>query len=172
MKALLLHDNGHAARLERNQPIPKLRDDQVLIKTVAVALNPADWKAMAWGLSSDGGLVGCDFSGIVEEVGPQVTKQLKKGDRVCGVVYGGAFAEYVVANGDLLIKVPDSMRFEQAATIGMGAATVGQGLYQTALKLELPNEATGSMIDRKGAYVLIYGGSSATGALGIQFAKL
>ena len=147
---------------------------------MAVALNPAEWKAMAWGLASDGCLVGCDFSGIVEEVGSQVSKPLKKGDRVCGIVGGtnrqqpddGAFAEYVVAKGDLLMKLPESMGFEEASTLPMGITTVGQGLYQKSLKLKLPEPSTKSVADRKGTYVLIYGGSSATGALAIQYAKL
>jgi hypothetical protein len=49
----------------------------------------------------------------------------------------------------------------------LGVTTVMQGLYQKALKLAWPDSPS-----KDGEYVLIYGGSTATGALGIQFAKL
>lgn len=175
MKAIVI--NGNDARVERDRPLPRLRKDYVLIKTVAVALNPTDWKHIAGGLAADGGLSGCDYSGIVEEVGSSVTKLWKIGDRICGVTHGGninqpedgAFAEYIVAKGDIQMKIPENMSFAQAATIGLGATTVGQGLYQKALKLRLPTDS--DIIDEK-TYVLIYGGSTATGALGIQYARL
>jgi len=173
MKAIVIH--GKDARVERDRPLPKLRDDYLLVKTVAVALNPTDWKHIAGGIAADGGLSGCDFSGVVEEVGPAVTKPWKKGDRICGVAHGGnlvqpedgAFAEYIVAKGDLQLKIPEGMNFEQASTIALGSTTVGQGLYQKALKLNLPTDPV-----KEKTFVLIYGGSSATGALGVQYAKL
>jgi NADPH:quinone reductase-like Zn-dependent oxidoreductase len=78
------------------------------------------------------------------------------------------FAEYAVVKGDLQMRMPDGLSFEKAATIGLGAITVGQGLYQKAMKLRLP---TGSM-EKNGIPLLIYGGASATGALAIQYATL
>jgi NADPH:quinone reductase-like Zn-dependent oxidoreductase len=121
-------------------------------------------------------LIGCDYSGIVEAVGKDVKKPWKKGDRICGFSHGGnaiqpddgAFAEYIVVKGDLQMNVPDSMSFQEAATLGAGIQTIGQSLYQT-LGLTLPIQPL------KGATtttILIYGGSSATGTLAIQFAKL
>lgn len=55
-----------------------------------------------------GATVGCDYSGVVEEVGEKVEKQWKKGDRIAGFVHGvnalqpedGAFAEYVEAKAE------------------------------------------------------------------------
>lgn len=77
----------------------------------------------------------------------------------------GAFAEFVIAKGHLQMKIPHDMSFETAATLGAGINTVGQSLYQS-LALPLPiSEASDSS-------VLIYGGSTATGSLAIQFAKL
>jgi len=173
MKAIVVH--GKEPTLERDFPIPKLRDDYILVKTVAVALNPTDWKHAAYGRAADGGLLGCDFSGIVEDVGKAVTKPWRKGDKVAGVVHGGnyvepedgAFAEYIVAKGDVQMKIPDGLSFEKAATISLGAITCGQGLYQKALKLNLPTDPI-----KDKTFVLIYGGSTATGALGVQYAKL
>jgi NADPH:quinone reductase-like Zn-dependent oxidoreductase len=134
--------------------------------------------------------IGCDFSGVVEEVGSKVTKPFMKGDRVCGFCHGGraltphtqplltthpgneanhedgAFGEYITAKGNIQIQVPENLSFEEAATLGVGITTVGQGLYQS-LQLPLPNKPT-----TKKTYLLIYGGSTATGSLAIQYAKL
>ncbi|QGA21042.1 hypothetical protein EYB26_008752 [Talaromyces marneffei] len=173
MKAVVAHNNAPA--LVTDRPVPKLRDDYILVKPVAIALNPTDWKHAAFGLAAEGGLLGCDFAGIVEEVGSKVTKKWQKGDRIAGVAHGGnsvqpqdgAFAEHILAKGDIQVKIPDSLSFEDASTLTLGVTTVMQGLYQKALKLNLPDDPVKTDIP-----VLIYGGSTATGALGIQFAKL
>lgn len=65
------------------------------------------------------------------------------------------------------IKIPDSLSFEDASTLTLGVTTVEQGLYQKALKLNLPDNPV-----KEKTFVLIYGGSTATGALGVQFAKM
>ncbi|PYH85369.1 oxidoreductase [Aspergillus uvarum CBS 121591] len=161
------------ASLVRDRVIPALRDDYILVKTVSVALNPTDWKHIAF-LAPVGVLVGCDYAGIVEEVGKNVQGKFQKGDRVCGFVHGanavepedGAFAEYIVAKADLSTKIPANLSFQEAATLGVGITTVGQALYQS-LKLAPPTAPTANPEP-----LLIYGGSTATGALAIQFAKL
>ena len=173
MKAIVIKDKE--GYVDRNRAIPKLRDDYILVKTEAVALNPTDWKHIAFGLAAQGGLAGCDFAGTVEEVGSAVTKSYSKGDRIAGVSHGGnavqpedgAFAEHVLAKGDVQLKIPDSLSFEAAATMTLGITTVMQGLFQKALKLNWPTDPV-----KEKTYVLIYAGSTATGALGIQFAKL
>lgn len=78
----------------------------------------------------------------------------------------GAFANYITAKGDVQIKIPDNVSSIDAATLGVGIFTVGQALYQS-LGLPLPTEAA-----KEPFPVLIYGGSTATGTLAIQFAKL
>ncbi|KAE8452097.1 hypothetical protein EG329_001564 [Mollisiaceae sp. DMI_Dod_QoI] len=153
--------------------VPKLRDDYLIVKTKAIALNPTDWKHVDF-VAPAGTRIGCDYAGVVEEVGSKVTKGFKKGDRVCGFAHGGnsvqpedgAFAEFIAAKGDVQIKIPDNLSFEEASTLGVGISTVGQGLYQS-LKLPLPNKPTTTK-----TYLLIYGGSTATGVLAIQYAKL
>ncbi|KAF5863569.1 hypothetical protein ETB97_009813 [Aspergillus alliaceus] len=163
------------AGLVTDRPIPTLRDDYVLVKTVSVGLNPTDWKHVQF-LSPPDVLIGCDYSGIVEAVGKDVKKPWKKGDRICGFTHGGnavqpedgAFAEYIVVKGDLQMKIPDNMSFQEAAALGAGIQTIGQSLYQT-LGLALPTQP---LKDATATPILIYGGSSATGTLAIQFAKL
>jgi NADPH:quinone reductase-like Zn-dependent oxidoreductase len=78
----------------------------------------------------------------------------------------GAFAEHITAKGDLQIRIADNISFEEAATLGVGVTTVGQGLYQS-LGLPLPPAKVSEPTS-----ILIYGGSTATGALAIQYAKL
>lgn len=81
---------GKAGIVDLPSP-PKLpADDYILVRTTAVAVNPTDWKHI-WDADQAGCvgcLVGCDYAGIVEEVGPAVTKPFKKGDRICGPVNG------------------------------------------------------------------------------------
>lgn len=73
------------------QPVAKqqLPPGYILVKTKAVALNPTDWKAIhdPSGFAA-GTRPGVDFAGIVEEVGPDVKKNFKTGDRVCGIAFG------------------------------------------------------------------------------------
>jgi len=161
------------AQLVTDRPIPHLRDGYILVKTAAVALNPTDWKHIDF-FASPGALVGCDYAGTVEEIGKGVGKHFQKCDRVAGFVHGGdavqhengAFAEYIVAKADIQIHIPEGVSFEEAATLGVGITTIGQGLYQS-LKLPLPTEPA-----KESFPLLIYGGSTATGTLAIQFAKL
>lgn len=161
------------AKLVTDRPIPKLRDGYILVKTVAVALNPTDWKHIDF-MATEGALVGCDYAGTVEEVGKGVTKQWKKGDKICGFAHGsdkvqlenGTFAEHIVVKGDIQMRMPENMSFEDASTLGVGILTVGQGIYQT-LKVPLPTEPA-----KESKPILIYGGSTATGSLAIQFVKL
>lgn len=161
------------ATLVTDRPLPTLRDDYILVKTVSVAINPTDWKHVEY-LAPPGVLVGCDYAGIVEEVGKAVKKPFKKGDRICGFAHGcnavqhedGSFAEYIVVKGDVQFRVPEYMSFQEAATLGVGVNTVAQGLYQS-LQLALPTEPVKDQTP-----ILIYGGSTATGTLAIQFAKL
>lgn len=120
------------ARVVTNRPKPRLRDEYILIKVSAIALNPTDWKHVDF-MAPKGALSGCDYAGVVEEVGARVKKPFKKGDRVCGMCHGanmlqledGAFAEYIVAKGNIQMMIPPQMRFEEAATLGVGVVTIG-----------------------------------------------
>ncbi|KEF54421.1 uncharacterized protein A1O9_09588 [Exophiala aquamarina CBS 119918] len=152
--------------------VPSLRDDYILVKVKAVALNPTDILHIDY-FAPVGACVGCDYAGIVEEVGTKVTKPFKKGDRIAGVAHGsnavnhedGTFAELITVKGDLQIHIPDTISFEEAATLGIGITTVGQALYQS-LGLALPEES-----DNSRQPLLVYGGSTATGSLAVQYAK-
>lgn len=147
-----------------------------------MALNPTDWKHVHFE-DCTGCIVGCDYAGVIVSVGSEVQKPWKKGDRVAGFTHGcnplqpsgGAFAEYVMAKGDIQFRIPDSMSFEAACTLGVGLITVGQNLYKS-LQLPLPGQkqdaVPGQEEGEPRSTILINGGATATGSLAIQFAKL
>lgn len=174
MKAFCVTAPKVAGAVERT--LPKLRDDYILVRVVSVAVIPTDWKHINF-FAKTGQLVGCDYAGIVEEAGKDVQKNFVKGDHVFGLVHGcndlqeedRAFAEYVVAKGDTQWRIPDNISFQQAATLGVGVSTVIQALYQL---LDLKWPKTGLSSTETEGDILIYGGSTATGYLAIQFANL
>ena len=157
--------------LSHMMPIPNLTPDSVLVKVEAIALNPLDWKLPDYS-PTPGAIGGSDFCGTITAIGSQ--SLLLIGDRVCGWVFGsnpqrpdnGAFAEYVCASSDLLIKVPPWMSSVDACTLGLASATAGFALYRS-LQLPLPTAPA-----EKPFYVLVNGGSTATGTMAIQLLKL
>jgi NADPH:quinone reductase-like Zn-dependent oxidoreductase len=173
--------------------LPKLADDMILVKCVCVGLNPVDTK-MVGRLVVPGAVVGTDFAGHVVAIGNNAQYPgIKIGDRVAGVVQTsnplqpdiGAFTEYVGATGYessprtssfdkglksrrfVTMKLPDGMSFEEGASIGSGIGTIGLALFRS---LEVPGYPEEPAITPK--YVLVYGGSSATGTMAIQLLKL
>lgn len=87
MKAIVVLPQEKVAAIT-DVGVPKIRDEWVLVKAKAVGLNPTDWRHIDWGYADAGATIGCDYAGIVEEVGSKVTK-FKKGDRITGYVHGG-----------------------------------------------------------------------------------
>ncbi|RVX68667.1 hypothetical protein B0A52_07094 [Exophiala mesophila] len=154
-------------------PAPELKDDYILVATRAVALNPSDWKHVDF-MASPGARVGCDYAGVIEAIGKGVTKKFTIGDRITGPCYGanamnhdtGSFGQHIIVKGDVQIPIPHNLSFEEAATLGIGLTTAAQALYQN-LGLPLPDSDTKANFP-----ILIYSGSTATGALAIQLAKL
>lgn len=71
----------------RDVLMPILHDDWVLVKVKAVGINPTDWKHIKYGAADVGCRVGCDYAGVVEEVGSKVSN-FAKGDRITGWIHG------------------------------------------------------------------------------------
>ncbi|CAA9963955.1 hypothetical protein CFE70_007342 [Pyrenophora teres f. teres 0-1] len=159
-----------------DRPLPPLPTPyHVRVRVLAVGLNPTDYKMVTHFFMQDN-TAGCDFCGIVEEVGPQSTLGL--GLRVCGAdfpyhpsnPYNGAFAEYATADSRHLLRIPDGISNLQAAAIGaIGWGTAALAMSDpTALNLPgLPSRP-----DARGLPVLVYGGATATGIMAIQMLKL
>ncbi|KAJ7292444.1 chaperonin 10-like protein [Mycena rebaudengoi] len=155
----------------RDIKIPSLGANQVLVKVVAAAQNPTDWKTLLLN-KREGNILGCDFAGTVAEIGPDVPKELRHaGERVAGFVHGGicangAFAEYVATDAALVIAIPETMTFENAAQVPAACMTVCQAFYQ-CLGLPTPLQPAAKPFD-----ILVWSGTSATGQYAVQFAKL
>ncbi len=139
MQAIQLQTKGGPAIFIKDRPIPKLPKECLLIKTVAVGLNPHEILDIypPYAISDPGGLLGCDHAGIVEEVGSEVKRAFKKGDRVCGCTRPnplqpdwGTFAEYVIVVGDVQLHIPESVSFEDAASLGVTVLTTGAVLVR------------------------------------------
>lgn len=83
---------GQGKAVLTSVPVPKLRDDCLLLRTIAVALNPTDWQTVdeAFSPGTTRSLIGCDCAGIVVEVGSKLTGSFKKGDRVAAFAHGGS----------------------------------------------------------------------------------
>lgn len=90
--------------------------------------------------------MGCDWSGIVEQVNVGSKSGLTKGDRVMGLAHGGnttqledgAFAEIAMGKEGLLARIPDGMSFEDAATFPSGICTVCmQNLWEREFHYQL-----------------------------------
>lgn len=75
-RALVILGPQHAQVVDC--PVPELREDYILVKTHAVAVNPHDWRVVDF-MGEVGCRLGCDYSGIVEDIGSKVTKDFKKG---------------------------------------------------------------------------------------------
>lgn len=171
MKAIVLTEYGTSGALqlrEVGKPIPK--DDEVLIKTHAVAVNDWDWCLMRGapfyirllcGLRKPRiNIPGVDVAGQVETIGRDVAR-FQPGDAVYGDLsecgFGG-FAEYVCANQNALASKPASMTFAEAAAMPHAAMLAIQGLRDE-----------GQL--QAGQTLLINGAGGGVGTLGLQFAK-
>jgi len=175
MQAIVV--NNKAAALVHDRKAPQLRHDYVLVRTVAIALNPGDWRTVASPRPVPNAILGCDFAGIILEVGPgNNAKGWAVGEHVCGCAPGGStkdadfgtFAETIIAPSDYCIRIPHGMSFEDAASVGLSGMTVGQGLFYK-MGLRLPDHSADSAGKE---WLLVYGGSTAAGTLAIQLAKL
>lgn len=160
-----------------DRQVATLTPHQMLVKTKAVALNPCDCK-MPVRFPTAGLCDGCDFAGIVVVLGDQAAKsgRFRLGDRVFGAVQGssqndpesGAYCEYIRAEPDFTFHIPEGISFTTAASFsGTGISTLGVALYWSLQLQGNLDEPT-----KRPEYVLVYGGSSTTGLMGIQIVKL
>ena len=158
MRAYILTDQGPAMRDAPKMP-PK--QGQLLVKVAANGLNRIDL-AMATGAlhGARGGIgtvLGSEWSGTVEAVGPGVT-DYKEGDRVMGAS-PSSFADYVVVHAAHVLAIPNGMSFEDAACFAVGLRTMHDAIV-TVGKFQ------------PGQTVMIQGASSGVGILGLQIAKV
>jgi putative PIG3 family NAD(P)H quinone oxidoreductase len=136
MRAVVIAKPGGVEVLElRDVPRPSPSAAQVLVRVHAAALNRADilqregrYPAPA---DSPADIPGMEFAGEVAELGAGATRW-KVGQRVFGIVGGGAYAEYLVTHERLLAEVPESLSYVQAAAVPEAFITAHDALVTQA----------------------------------------
>ena len=144
-------------------PTPTIARDEILVKVKSTAINYLDLvKAsgaarqilpidLPW-------IPGHEYSGIVEQIGSDVTAWAP-GDAVFGANgTGGAYAEYLAVKPAAVARKPSNLSFEEAASAPVASQTAWQGIF-THGHLE------------KGQTILVHGGAGAVGAYAVQLAS-
>lgn len=162
-------------------PYTPPREDEIVVKNHAVAINPLDWTIQVAGNSvyrwlKYPSVLGADLAGEVVEVGENVTR-FQVGNRVLGHAVGtdkdrntpaeGAFQAYTVLLAHMAAPIPDTMAYENAAVIPLAVSTAACGLFQKdQLALQHPSENP----KPTGKTLLVWGGSTSVGSNAIQLA--
>lgn len=145
--------------------IPMIKPDEVLVKVAATSFNPAD-NAARKGLFGEliqvnpYKILGLDLSGVVEEVGAEVT-DYKVGDKVfanLNIRDPGSYAEFTAIKPKDLCLVPVNLTLKEAGVLPLASLTSFQGLYELG---EL----------KEGQRVLINGAGGGVGSIAVQLAK-
>src|SRR3989440_11542297 len=115
MRAVIITRSGGPEMLEiRDVETPEPVGDQVRVRVRASGINRADLLQRAGGYPAPAGspsnIPGLEFAGEVDAIGPQV-RMWKAGQRVMGLVGGGAQAEYVLVHEGLLVEIPEKLDF-------------------------------------------------------------
>lgn len=147
--------------------------NEVVIRTQAVAINPADIVLQQGRLLSKyPAILGCDAAGMVEEVGSDLISQFQRGDRVVGSTSPlqdykyAAFQSYVVLKMPSIVKIPDNVAFSDAVVFPLGINTAASCLFDRAtLNLAMPPSKAGA-----GKTLIIWGASGSVGVCGLQLA--
>jgi NADPH:quinone reductase-like Zn-dependent oxidoreductase len=162
MKAVLLHGYGDVSRLSyEDAPMPVPAAGEVLVKTIAVSINPIDWKLRRGDLKEMmplefPAILGRDLSGEVVALG-EGASGLKVGERVFGLV-NRSYAEYVLCKPEELARIP-------AELDGIDAAALPLVLLTGAQVIEI------GIRPRSGEVILITGAIGGVGRTAVHVAK-
>jgi len=141
-------------------PMPAAAADELLIKVSAAGLNRADLlqrKGLYPPPEDASPIMGLEVAGEVIAVGAAVSGW-QTGDRVCALTHGGGYADYTVAPAGQCLPIPADFSMEEAAALPEALLTVWHNLFQRC-RLQ------------PGENVLIHGGASGIGTLGIAICK-
>ncbi len=130
MKAILINDDKSLSW--SNVPDPVISSEDVLIKIEAAALNRADLMQRDGDYPPPPGCpewMGLEISGEIVSVGEIASKKWKVGDKVCALLGGGGYAEYVSVKYDMCMPVPKNCSMIEAAAIPEAFATAYLNLF-------------------------------------------
>ncbi len=131
MKAMLVQ-NEKLVLSEVERPVPK--SVEILIDVRAIGINRADLLQRSGKYPSPKGWPewpGLEVSGIVSDMGDVAKKKsgFEIGDKVCALLGGGGYAEYVCAPYGMVMPIPQGLSFEEAATLPEAYATSYVNLF-------------------------------------------
>jgi NADPH:quinone reductase-like Zn-dependent oxidoreductase len=163
IQAIRVHRYGGPEELKQEQiQRPEPQAGEVLVHIHTAGVNPIDWKIRAGWLKDFIPVQfpytpGFDLAGVVEEIGPGVIA-FQKGQAVFGQSPKGAYAEYAIAPVEKLAPKPQTLSFDEAAAIPIGATTAWQGIFDH-----------GGL--QAGQRILIQGAAGGVGLFAVQFAR-
>ncbi|MGU3360472.1 zinc-dependent alcohol dehydrogenase family protein [Methylobacterium sp. M6A4_1b] len=165
MKAMVLtRFGGPDSFALRNLPDPRPGPRQVRVAVHATSINPLDCQIRRGDYVEEvelPAIIGQDVSGVVDQIGSAVT-EFSVGDEVyyTSKIFGGpgSYAEYHVADVDIVARKPVNISHAQAASVGLVGVTVWEGLVERA-RLQVTET------------ILIHGGAGGVGAIAVQVAK-
>ncbi|MDE2027795.1 MAG: NADP-dependent oxidoreductase [Candidatus Omnitrophica bacterium] len=166
MRAMRVHRYGGPQELRcEDIPVPALGPTDILVKVNAASVNPIDYKLASGALrpvlnnkaAPLPWIPGCDFSGVVEQVGENVLS-FRRGDEVYGnAPSGGAYAQFLAVPAAHLAPKPQRIKFIEAASVPVAGLTAWQALFDHGHLQE-------------GQAVLIHGGAGGVGSFAVQLA--
>ncbi len=142
------------------RPVPAPKQGEILIRVAAAGINRPDILQRKGLYPPPKGITdipGLEVAGEVAALGKGV-KKFRKGAKICALLAGGGYAEYVAVPQEQCLPVPAGLSFIEAAALPETFFTVWTNLYDRG-KL------------KKGESVLIHGGASGIGTTAIQVAK-
>jgi len=160
MKAIRVHQTGGPEALQfEDTAAPRLAAGQALVRMHAIGVNFIDVYFRTGLYKAESPFTpGMEGSGVVEQVGPDVT-HVKVGDRVAYAMCRGSYAEYAAVPAWQLVPLPESLSFEQ------GAAAMLQGMTAHYL-------ARSTFALKPGDTCLVHAAAGGVGLLLVQIAKL
>ncbi len=145
---------------EGTRPLPELERTQLMIRVQAAGVNRPDVVQRMGHYPPPQGasdIPGLEVAGEVVALGPDCHRYAI-GDRVCALVTGGGYADYVNANEQLVLPIPEGLGYVEAAALPETFFTVWHNLFQRARL-------------KSGENCLVHGGSSGIGSTAIQVAR-
>ena len=132
MKAILVNDDKSLSWSD--VPNPVIKSDEVLVEIHAAALNRADLMQRDGDYPPPPGCpewMGLEIAGVITEIGDEAKEKSnwKIGDKVCALLGGGGYAEYVSVKYDMLMPVPENCSMVEAAAIPEAFATAYLNLF-------------------------------------------
>ena len=165
----------------KSAPYTSPRENEIVVKNGAVAINPADWLKqdmgeMMFNWIKYPAILGSDVAGEVVEIGPGVTR-FRIGDRVVGHAVGvdkkhnntaeNGFQTYTVLQAHMASPISPTLSYESASVLPLGVSTAACGLFQKdQLALQYPSVPP----KPTGKTLLVWGGATSVSSNAIQLA--